>query len=207
MTSHSVNDEQALEDVIGEPMDVKGKIAPRLDKLMIEFIHKSPFLIVSTIDANGRIDVSPKGDPCGFVKVDSYGNLLIPERPGNRLAMGFRNILRNSEVGLLFLAPNQRESLRVKGSATLTKDPAILSQLQVNNKPALLCTYVQVTECFMHCGKAVVRSKLWQPDSWEAAEHSIGAQQLAPVLGGGDDDIAIGKSCQILDKAYKDELY
>lgn len=206
-SKYSVTSESELEAIIGPPMDVKQKISSKLDGLMKEFINKSPLVFISTIDENGHPDVSPKGDPCGFVEVDDLGNLLIPDRPGNRLIFGFRNILRNGEIGLLFIAPNQRESLRVKGIASLNNDPAILERLQVRNKPALLCTYVEVTECFMHCGKALVRSRLWQPEYWDNSTDSIGVKQLAAVLGGGAGEESVQKTRDILDKAYKDELY
>ena len=206
-SKYIIKSESELEAVIGMPMNVKEKIVPRLDELMKQFIRKSSLVFISTIDANGHLDVSPKGDPCGFVKIDEAGNLLIPDRPGNRLTLGFRNILRNGQIGLIFVVPNQRETLRVKGIATLNNDPAILASLQANNKPALLCTYVEVRECFMHCGKAMVRSKVWQPQSWDVSTDSLGARQLAPVLGGGTDEGSVQKTRDILEKAYTDELY
>jgi PPOX class probable FMN-dependent enzyme len=202
-----IRNESELEAVIGAPMNVKEKIVPQLDELMKQFIRNSPLVFISTIDASGHVDISPKGDPGGFVKIDAAGNLLIPDRPGNRLTLGFRNILRNGEIGLIFVVPNQRETLRVKGIATLNNDPAMLAALQANNKPALLCTYVEVKECFMHCGKALVRSRLWQPQSWDTSTDSLGAKQLAPVLGGGADEASVQKTREILEKAYTDELY
>lgn len=203
-----IKSESDLESVIGVPMEiVKAKVLTQLDEVMKEFIGKSPLIFISTIDANGHVDVSPKGDPCGFVKIDASGNLLIPDRPGNRLTFGFRNILRNSEIGLIFVIPNQRETLRVKGVATLHNDPGVLAQLQVNNKPALLCTSVEVKACFMHCGKAFIRSKLWQPESWDTSTDSIGTKQFAPLFGGGADEASVQKTQELLDKAYADELY
>ncbi|MDN4502414.1 pyridoxamine 5'-phosphate oxidase family protein [Alteromonadaceae bacterium BrNp21-10] len=204
---YKIKNEMELESIIGPPMDVKAKILTQLDDLMKEFIRKSPLVFIATIDANGHVDVSPKGDPCGFIEIDASGNLLIPDRPGNRLTFGFRNILRNGEIGLIFLAPNQRETLRVKGVATLHNDPDVLHKLHVNNKPALLCTYVEVKECFMHCGKALVRSKLWQPQYWDTSTDSIGAKQLAPALGGDAGEGSVQRTKEMLDKAYTDELY
>src|SRR5690606_16113617 len=206
-TQHVIRNESELESVIGPPMEVRAKIRPQLDEVMKEFIGRSPLVFVSTIDANGHVDVSPKGDPCGFVKIDAAGNLLIPDRPGNRLTFGFRNILRNGQIGLIFVVPNQRETLRVKGIATLHKDPGLLAAMQVNGKPALLCTYVEVKECFMHCGKALVRSKLWQPQEWDTFRDSLGARQLAPVFGGDASERAVQTTEKLLEKAYKDELY
>lgn len=203
-----IKNESELESVIGSPQAiVKAKVATQLDDAMKEFIRNSPLVFISTIDANGHVDVSPKGDPCGFIKIDGAGNLLIPDRPGNRLTFGFRNILRNGEIGLLFVVPNQRETLRVKGVATLYNEPGLLAELQANNKPALLCTYVEVKECFMHCGKALIRSRLWQPQSWDTSLDSIGTRQLAPVFGGDTSEESIQKTQALLDKAYIDELY
>ncbi len=204
---HIIRNESELESVIGQPMDVRAKIRTQLDEVMKEFIGRSPLVFVSTIDANGHVDVSPKGDPCGFVKIDAAGNLLIPDRPGNRLTFGFRNILRNGQIGLIFVVPNQRETLRVKGIATLHNEPSLLASLQVNGKPALLCTHVEVKECFMHCGKALVRSKLWQPQAWDTSKDSLGARQLAPVFGGDTSEQAVQKTQELLENAYRDELY
>lgn len=204
---HRIGTVQQLEGVIGAPHPfLRKKIMPRLDELMKEFIRASPLIFVATHDHAGQIDVSPKGDPNGFVQVDERGNLLIPERPGNQLTLGFRNILANGQIGLIFVAPNQRETLRVKGAASLHKDPQVLEQMRVNGKPALLYTYVEVRECFIHCGKALVRSKLWQPGSWATAQRSIGGRQLASVIG-AKTETEIGASAQRLEKQYDEGLY
>lgn len=204
--NYMIRSESELEAVIGVPMEfVKVKIRPKLDDVMKEFISHSPLVFISTIDANGHVDVSPKGDPNGFIHVDDAGNLLIPERLGNRLTFGFRNILRNGELGLIFVVPNQRETLRVKGTATLHRDPEVLEQLQANGKPALLYTYVEVKECFMHCGKALIRSRLWKPESWDSAADSIGLRQFASLSGGSEE--ALCRTKEALDRSYSDELY
>lgn len=201
-----INSEQELEEIIGEPMEfVRVKISSQLDEVMKEFIRRSPLIFVSTIDEDGHVDVSPKGDPNGFVSIDESGNLLIPERPGNKLTFGFRNILRNGELGLIFMVPNQRETLRVKGIATLHNDPDVLTQMKVNGKPALLYTHVEIAECFFHCGKALVRSRLWQPESWGTAVDSLGARQFSTLGGGGEEAYRATK--EKLEKSYKDELY
>lgn len=199
--------EAHLEAVIGAPMEfVRRKIVHQLDGLMREFIAQSPLVFVATSDPQGQVDISPKGDPAGFVQVDHDGNLLIPERPGNQLAIGFRNILGNGRIGLIFVAPNQRETLRVKGTATLRTDPEILQSMQVNGKPALLYTHVAVSECFVHCGKAMVRSALWHPDSWYPASRSIGGRQLASVVGARTEQ-EVATSAARLEGLYKDGLY
>ena len=208
MNDHRITTEAELEAVMGTPAEaVRAKILPRLDDVMTEFVRRAPLVFLSTIDADGHVDVSPKGDAPGFVHIDGAGCLLIPDRPGNRLTMGFRNILRSGEIGLIFVIPNQRETLRVKGTATLQRDPALLAELQANGKPALLCTRVEISGCFMHCGKAFIRSRLWQPESWEAPGRSLGARQFASVFGGDDPATAVQRTEDLLEKAYTDELY
>jgi uncharacterized protein len=123
----AITTEAELEALVGEPMEfVRMKVRDRLDDAMRTFIEHSPLAFISTIDEHGHVDVSPKGDPPGFVRVDDKGDLLIPERLGNRLTFGFRNILRNQEIGLLFVVPTERETLRVKGRASLHHDADIL---------------------------------------------------------------------------------
>lgn len=204
---YRIKDVRDLEAVVGAAHPfVRHKIATRLDALMREFIGKSPLVFVATSDADGGIDVSPKGDPAGFVRVTDAGDLLLPERPGNQLTIGFRNILGNGRIGLIFMAPGQRETLRVKGRASLHKDPDILRDMAVNGKPALLYTRVEVDECFIHCGKALVRSQLWKPESWDAATRSIGGLQLASVVG-ARSEAEIAASAQRLETHYRDHLY
>lgn len=206
-SQHQINSEAELQAIIGEPMEfVRVKIASHLDAAMKEFIAQSPLLFVSTIDENGRVDISPKGDPRGFVEVDAESNLLIPERPGNKLTFGFRNILRNGEIGLIFVVPNQRETLRVKGRATLHADPERLQQMQVNGKPALMYTHVDVKECFFHCGKALIRSKLWKPEFWDTSQPSIGAKQFASLSGNATEE-AVRQTEARLEESYTKELY
>lgn len=204
---HLIADIASLEEVVGAPIEmVRKKILPRLDELMFEFVRQSPLVFVATSDEAGEIAVSPKGDPAGFVQIDGNGDLLIPERPGNQLAIGFRNILANGRIGLIFVAPNQRETLRVKGRATLRKDPEVLVSMEVNGKPALLYTHVAVGECFIHCGKAIVRSNLWKPETWAPATRSIGGRQLASVVGARSEK-EVAASAARLEHIYKETLY
>ncbi|MET0371700.1 MAG: MSMEG_1061 family FMN-dependent PPOX-type flavoprotein [Sphingobium sp.] len=201
-----IDNEASLRAVIGAPMEsVRAKVVQRLNEAMRHFVAQSPLILLSTIDEHGRPDVSPKGDPAGFVKIDGAGDLLIPERPGNRLIFGFHNILRNPEVGLIFIVPHQRETLRVKGVATLRSDPDIVAQMQVNGKPAILYTHVAVRECFFHCGKALIRSHVWEPAKWPPAQRSIASRQFfgpAPL-----DEEARTRIEGVMDEAYREHLY
>lgn len=201
-----IRTEEDIEAVIGPQIEqVKEKVYTALDDPMIEFIGKSPLTLISTIDSRGQSDVSPKGDPPGFVRVDKNGDLLIPDRPGNRLTFGFRNILENNNVGLIFLVPNLRETLRIKGTATITKDPTLLDELAVKGKPALLCTHVKVTECFFHCGKALIRSNMWKPEFWAHQHESLMVETIAKRYGAGD---AAKQEIEAeVEGGYRDNLY
>ena len=137
-----------------------------LNEEALEFINASPFLVMTTSSSANNLDASPKGDQPGFVIAEDNKTLLIPDRPGNKLADGHLNILDNPTIGLIFFVPNTRETLRVNGSAELIDDDDVLDRLAARGRPALLATRVKIDECFFHCGKALIRSKLWQPDSW-----------------------------------------
>jgi PPOX class probable FMN-dependent enzyme len=204
--TYAIEDEQSLAEVIGQPLEfIDQKVLPALEDAMVDFIARSPLVFISTLDQEGMADVSPKGDPPGFTQVDPAGNLLIPERPGNRLTFGFKNILRDNRVGLIFVLPGTRETLRVKGRATLHRDPQVLEQMSVRGKPALMYTRVQVQECFFHCGKAMIRSKLWQPDSWQQPGRSPMVQQITRAMDGDEEleKVIEGE----LEKNYSEELY
>lgn len=172
-----ITDEAALRALIGEPAElVKKKIASSLNALTRQFIARSPFLCLSTADAQGRCDVSPRGDPPGFVRVLDDATLLIPERPGNKLADSLRNILSNPRVGVLFVIPGVGETLRVNGRATLTTDANLLAPCAVEGRPPKLGIFVEIEEAYTQCPKAFIRSELW------SAEHFVERAQL-PSLG------------------------
>ncbi len=181
-----IQTEAELRDVIGaEIPGLAEKNQPRLNQFAIDFIAKSPFLVLSTADAEGRIDASPKGDGPGFVLVEDEKHLVIPDRPGNRLAYGHHNILANPRVGVLFLLPGTPETLRVNGRASLTAEPELLERLAARGKPAVLAIRVAVEEVFFHCAKAFLRGRVWKPETWgEKHEVSFGrmfaAQRKAP---------------------------
>jgi PPOX class probable FMN-dependent enzyme len=203
---HIIDSEEQLQSIIGEPLDfIKDKVESSLDDSMIEFIRRSPLLFFSTIDEHGQIDSSPKGDAAGFVKTDAAGNVLIPDRPGNKLVFGFRNILSNPNVGLIFVVPNMRETLRIKGRAAITNEPTLLQELSAKGKPALLCTRIEVNECFFHCGKAMIRSKMWQPDTWASHEDSLMVRQFTKILGGDEEFERVIET--EIEKNYREELY
>ena len=173
--------EAELRAVIGpEPAGLAEKNQPCLDAFAIEFIAKSPFLVLSTADREGRIDASPKGDAPGFVVVEDERCIVIPDRTGNRLAYGHRNVLENPRVGVLFMIPGTPETLRVSGRAEISADPALLARLAARGKPAVLAIRVRIEEVFFHCAKAFLRAQLWQPETWQARhEVSFGKMYAA----------------------------
>ncbi len=151
-----------LAGLIGEPSElVIKKELPELDSHMRTFIAESPFLLLGTVDREGRCDVSPRGDvPCVARIVDSK-TLMIAERPGNRRADSLRNIIETGRVGLLFMIPGQGETLRVNGRACIFRDAEQLATMTVNGKQSVVGIGVEIEECYLQCAKALIRSKLW----------------------------------------------
>jgi uncharacterized protein len=159
-----ITTEAQLRALIGEPTElVRSKLATKLNALTRQFIERSPFVCLSTSGADGSCDVSPRGDPAGFVRILDEATLLMPERPGNRLADSLRNILSNPRVGLLFFIPGVTDSFRVNGRASLTTDQALLAPCAVEGKAPKLGILVTVEEAYTQCSKAMIRSELWNP--------------------------------------------
>ena len=205
-SEYVITDEAQLTEILGHPSElVKQKVAHSLDDAMKEFVRRSPLLMYSTIDAQGLSDVSPKGDAPGFVQVDDEGKLLIPDRPGNKLAFGYRNLLANPAVGLIFVVPTMTETLRVKGTAVVSNDPELLQQLGARGKPATLCAQVTVKQCFFHCGKAMIRSDMWKPERWQGYTDSLLARGLASQIQ--KEEITEKVIEEVLEKSYEENLY
>jgi len=162
LTAETVDSEQQLRALIGAPAPlVVAKVVARLNPLTRRFIEYSPFLCLATADSAGNCDVSPRGDPRGFVRILDDETLLVPERPGNRLADSLRNVLQNPKVGLLFIIPGVTDTFRVNGRATLTTDAALLAPSAVEGKVPALGLLVDIEAAFTHCSKAFLRSALW----------------------------------------------
>ena len=163
-----ITTEDELRAVIGTPIPrVAAKVRPRLEPVDREWIAASPFCLVATSSLDGRCDVSPKGDPAGFVHVLDQTTLVVPERPGNRRVDGYLNVLANPHVGLLFLIPGRTDTLRVNGVARVVSDAPWFDDLVVEGNRPVLALEVTVEEAFFHCGKAFLRSRLWEPDGWD----------------------------------------
>jgi PPOX class probable FMN-dependent enzyme len=154
-----------IREIYGHPMErtVKKQL-PRLEKHSRAFIALSPFLVMATCDTEGRCDASPKGDAPGFVTVLDDETLLIPDRLGNNRVDSIGNILQHPRIGLIFFVPGIRETLRVNGRARITTDPALLEPTAVNGKLPRSGILVAADEVYFHCGKALIRSDLWNPE-------------------------------------------
>jgi PPOX class probable FMN-dependent enzyme len=201
-----ITTEQQIEDILGEPSPVvQQKIFDHVEEFGAAFIAKSPLVLVATSDRDGRLDVSPKGDAPGFVLVEGERTLVVPERPGNKLAYGFRNILGNPRVAMIFVVPGTTETLRVAGTAELTREPALLERLAAKGKPALLATRVTVEECFFHCGKAFLRSGLWKPETWPQGFRVQLGRQLSRRMSGNEE--LADRIDEGLEHNYKTGLY
>lgn len=152
------------------PEKVLVKEISALDDLCRAFIARAPFMMIATANPEGVIDVSPKGDPAGFVRVLSDTLLAIPDRPGNRRLDSYHNLLKDPRIGLIFLIPGKGETLRISGEAKIVRDPALLETMPVDGKLPTMALVIHVTRAFMHCPKAMIRSKIWQPESWQNAD-------------------------------------
>ena len=162
-----ITSEAELRALLGEPSaPALAKERDRLTALDRQWLAASPFCLVATSGPDGRCDVSPKGDPPGSTLVLDDTTIALPERPGNRRADGFRNILANPHVGLVFFVPGRGDTLRINGRARLVRDAPFFAQLVVRGHRPQLAVVVEVEEVFHHCSKAFLRSRLWEPETW-----------------------------------------
>lgn len=201
-----VDTEDQFRETLGHPSRrVASKVISRIDEHCRAFIGKSPFILVATSDAEGRFDVSPKGDPPGFVHVLDETTLAIPDRPGNRRADTFSNIIQNPRVGLIFLVPGKTETLRVNGSAKIVGDDWLRKRMATNAKVPDFALVVNVEEALFHCSKCMIRSKLWDPAAWPDPE---GLPSLAETMVDHSQlSISVDEMDEAIQKDAKERLY
>jgi PPOX class probable FMN-dependent enzyme len=158
----TITSEHELREILGEPTDlVRAKLADRLNELTRQFVERSPFVCIATGRPDGGMDVSPRGDPPGFVRVLDERTLLVPERPSNRLGDTLTNLLFDPRIALLFLIPGVGDTFRVNGTAVITDDRELLLPIAVEGKAPRLGIVVSVSEAYTQCAKALLRSDLW----------------------------------------------
>ena len=200
----TIQDLQQLRSIVGEPGELTiNKIYDHLNEQASDFITRSPFLVLSTVDEDGMPTASPKGDIPGFVHQADERTLYMPERKGNRLVISYQNVLATEKVGLIFLLPQCSETLRVSGHAELVTDEEICAKLDARG-PAILLLKVTVTEAYFHCGKAFIRSNLWKPEHWPDASRISFGREIGDQIGKGAD-FAEDLDAQVLER-YKDSL-
>jgi len=158
---------EELREIVGHPMDaVAKKVTPQLSEAQQTWLTASPLGFVATTDAEGRVDVSPKGDPPGFVHIIDAATIAIPERPGNKRVDGFLNVLQRPHVGTVFVIPGRGDTLRINGTARIMADAAYFDDMVVDGKRPILAMEIAVEEVFFHCAKAFLRSNAWKPETW-----------------------------------------
>ncbi|MER7453538.1 pyridoxamine 5'-phosphate oxidase family protein [Nocardia beijingensis] len=201
-TANDITDPADLRALLGEVAPrVATKERPVLHARDREWIALSPFLVMSTCDADGNCDASPKGDPAGFVRVLDDTTIAIPERPGNRRADGYLNILSNPHVGLLFVIPGRRETLRINGRARLVRDAPYFDDMVVRGHRPILAVEVEIDQIFFHCAKAFMRSHLWEPDQWPQDTLPSAARLVKEV------QTNVTESVEELERYYAPENY
>ena len=184
-TIPAVTDEARLREIIGSPTEiVTAKLAARLNALTRQFIERSPFVCVATCRPDGGLDVSPRGDPAGFVRILDEHRLLIPDRPGNRIADTLTNLLADPRIALLFLIPGVGDSFRVNGRAVIVEDAELLAPSAVQGKPPKLGLLVEIEECYTQCSKALIRSDLWNPERHADRSELPSSGQILRSLNG-----------------------
>lgn len=207
--AHLITDETALRALFEPTHDLAlKKSQPHLSPHAREFIARSPFLCIGTQNRDGRADVSPRGDPVGFVKVLDDRTLAIPDRPGNNRLDTLVNILSNPNVGLLFVVPGFEDTLRVNGQARVVTDPALLQTMAVQERVPKLAVVVTVQEVFLHCAKAFRRSRLWDPAAQQNRREmpSLVKIILDETTGAPPED-EMRKLDEGLEEAYRKTLY
>lgn len=183
-------DETALREIIGEPRELtKAKIADRIHPLNHRFIELSPFVVVATGRPDGGLDVSPRGDPAGFVRILDDRTLLLPDRPGNKLADTLTNLLEDDRIALIFLIPGVNETFRINGRAQIVDDPELLAASVVEGKAPKLGILVSVEEAYGQCPKALLRSDLWNPGNHVSADELPSAGEVMRAVADPELDI------------------
>ena len=205
-----VRDEDALRSLFPAVTSLaRQKVLGSLDSHAQDFIRRAPFICIGTQDLAGNADVSPRGDPAGFVTILDEHTLAIPDRPGNNRLDSMTNILANPSIGILFIIPGFDDTLRVGGQARLVRDPAILNSMIVNDRPPKLAIVVEVKEVFMHCAKAFRRSHLWDPSHFQdrKAFPSLSKVILDQTTGAPSEAEAMRKIDADLEVEYKNSMY
>ncbi len=208
--NHIIRSDSELRSRYGKTHDIAvKKCLTELDTYSKEYISRSPFICLSTQHVDGAADVSPRGDPAGFVRVLDETTLAIPDRPGNNRLDSLSNIISNPMIGLLFIVPGFDDTLRINGKAFLSENPLLLNSMSVNGRAPKLAIVVEVDEIFLHCAKAFRRARLWEAESWQDRSElpSLAAMVTEQVSGVATDPEKAEQMAADLEEEYQSTMY
>jgi uncharacterized protein len=180
---------------------VEAKILDHLDEQASAFLAASPFLLLATSGSDGRIDVSPRGDEPGFVRIEDPRTIVLPERNGNNLAFSLQNIIENPNVGIIALLPNAGETLRINGKAVILADSDLLLELGARGKPAMVAVRVSIERAYFQCARALLRARIWDPEAW-APPRRISFGRIIAQRTGNQEDLE-QRIDAMVDRSYK----
>lgn len=202
----TIASEDELREILGHPSErAAEKAIDHIDKHCAALIAHSPFMMIASANSSGDMDISPKGDPDGFVKVLDEKTLVIPDRLGNRRGDTFSNVIQNPKVALYFLAPGYRETLRVTGTAQIVQDTELLESMSVDGKAPQLALVISVEDAFFHCAKCIIRSNLWDYESWGDVGDMPPLGQI--LIDHANLNDPVDEVQQSIDDAYANKVY
>lgn len=201
----TVTSEEQLRAVVGQPSErAAAKVIGVIDEYTRRFIAHAPFVFVASSGADGVLDISPKGDPAGFVTVLDERTIAIPDRPGNRRIDTFRNVLINPNVGLIFVIPGVTYTVRMSGKAVIVRDAELRAQMAVNGKAPEHVMVVEISHVLSHCPKCMIRSGLWQPEAWPDTSN---LPSFAEVLVAHAKIGTVEETQDVIDTGNRERLY
>ena len=200
-----VASEQQLRSVVGQPTERgAAKVMRVIDDYTRRFIAHAPFVFVASCGPDGMLDISPKGDPAGFVKVLDERTIAIPDRPGNRRLDLFRNVLENPNVGLIFVIPGVTYTIRMSGTAIIVRDDELRTEMAVNGKPPEHVLVIEISHVLSHCPKCMIRSNMWRPEAWPDTSN---LPSFAELLTAHAKIGTLEETQAVIDKGNRDRLY
>lgn len=206
MFDEIITTKKRLREIVGTPSHrMAGKVIDHIDDICRKYIGAASYIVISSRGSDGLLDMSPKGDPAGFVHVINDKTLAIPERPGNKRADTFENLLVNPEVGIIFLIPGFPYILRVAGKVQIVRDKSLQQLFAINGKEPALITVVTVEEALVHCAKSIARSNLWNPEKWPLAE-DVPSYAASTVVHAALSDTVEEMQARI-DKDFNTQMY
>jgi uncharacterized protein len=201
----AITSEEQLRSVLGQPTErATAKVMRVIDDHARRFIAHAPFVFVASAGADGMLDISPKGDPAGFVKVLDERTIAIPDRPGNRRIDTFRNVLKNPNVGLIFVIPGVTYTLRMSGEAIIVRDAELRADMAVNGKLPEHVLVIEISHVLSHCPKCMIRSGLWQPEAWPDTSN---LPSFAEVLVAHAKLGTVEETQAVIDTGNRERLY